>query len=98
MDNECESVGQVRYDIDGNEATISISIDRMFRGKNYGSKIIQLASQKLFVISDVGLIHAYIKENNVASLRVFTKAGYEAAETTSIHGHKALHLLLRRRC
>ena len=29
-------IGQVRYDIEGNEAVISISIDQRFRGKGYG--------------------------------------------------------------
>ena len=52
-------IGQVRYDIEGNEAVISISIDKKFRGEGYGSILIQLGSQKLFEISNIKEIHGY---------------------------------------
>jgi len=63
-----EPVGQVRFDFEGKEANISISLDREFRDKGYGSKLIQLAAKKISDVSEVDKIHAYIKKENTASL------------------------------
>jgi UDP-2,4-diacetamido-2,4,6-trideoxy-beta-L-altropyranose hydrolase len=91
-------IGQVRFDIvrEKKEAVISVSIDRKFRGKGYASAIIQLASQMLFRLSEVNVIHAYIKQNNAASIRAFMKAGYRESGVTLINGHQAAHLLLQK--
>ena len=40
-------VGQVRYDREGNEAVISVSLEESFRGQGYGSAILRLASRKV---------------------------------------------------
>lgn len=89
-------VGQVRHDIDGNEAVISVSMDEKFRGKGYGSIIIQCASQRLFNISHVITIHAYMKQGNDASMRAFMKSGYSKAGETIVGGCEANHLVMRK--
>ena len=89
-------VGQVRYEAEGNGAVVSVSIDRKFRGKGYGSMMIWVASQKLFGISDVTAIHAYVKQGNEASDRAFVKAGFRKVGTTVIRGHQAIHLVLQK--
>lgn len=91
-----EPVGQVRYDREGTEATISVSLDRKFRGKGYGTSLLRLASQKFFEISDVEVIHAYIKEGNEASLGAFKKAGFNSIGTSRKNKHQAHHLVLRK--
>jgi RimJ/RimL family protein N-acetyltransferase len=91
-----EPIGQVRYEREGSETTISISLDRKFRGKGYGPSLLSLASQKFFEISDVELIHAYIKEGNEASVGAFKKAGFVSVGTTRKSKHQAHHLVLRR--
>lgn len=96
VDDEGTPVGQARYDISGNEAVISISIAKEFRGRGYGSEIIQTASEQVFNVSSVGIIHAYIKQANEASTRAFSKAGFRDAGTTTIHGHRAAHPVLKR--
>lgn len=94
LDGEGVPVGQVRYDIDGNEAVISISIGQKFRSKGYGGTAIRRASQKLFGASAVDMIHAYVKQDNEASARVFGEVGFTDMGRTAIRGHQAIHLLM----
>jgi len=89
-------IGQIRYDINGNAAVLSISVDRSFRGKGYGSMLIRFSSQKLFDVSDVNMIHAYLKQGNEASLRTFIKEGFREMGSTVIQGHQAIHLVLQK--
>ncbi|MCA1933573.1 MAG: GNAT family N-acetyltransferase [Calditerrivibrio sp.] len=96
IDNNEIPSGQVRCDINGKEAVISISIDSKCRGKGYGSEAITLVSNQLFRTSDVELIHAYIKLENTGSIKAFKKAGYKEAGTTIINGHEAYHFVYER--
>jgi UDP-2,4-diacetamido-2,4,6-trideoxy-beta-L-altropyranose hydrolase len=90
-------VGQVRFEVvSNNEVVISISVVREKRGKGFGSTIIRLASQKLFELAEIKVIHAYIKQNNKASFRAFMKAGYKESGVTVINGHPAVHLVLQK--
>jgi UDP-2,4-diacetamido-2,4,6-trideoxy-beta-L-altropyranose hydrolase len=69
-------VGCVRFDCEESEATISLTLAPSARGKGYGAKIIQQACDRLFADSSVRLVHAYIKPNNIASVKVFEAAGF----------------------
>lgn len=69
-------VGCVRFDCKESEATISLTVAPSARGKGYGTKIIQQACDRLFADSPLHLIHAYIKPNNLASVKVFEAAGF----------------------
>jgi len=89
-----EPVGQVRFDFEGKEATISISLDREFRDKGYGSKLIQLAAKKISDVSEVDKIHAYIKKENTASLKSFQEAGFQDLKVAKVDNQQAFHLIL----
>ena len=69
-------VGCVRFDCEESEATISLTVAPSSRGKGYGAKIIQQACDRLLADSSVRLVHAYIKPNNIASVKVFEAAGF----------------------
>ncbi len=90
-------LGQVRFDVDGTEATISISLDAKYRGHGYGSQLITLATQKLFQTSQVQLVHAYIKEGNQASVRAFYKSKFLEDKISFVHDQQAKHLILNRK-
>ena len=90
------AAGQIRYDLDGDQAVVSISLDREFRGKGYGSPLIWRSAEELFDTTAVTSVHAYVKPTNEASVRAFEKAGYQQLERTSIEGHEAVHLVLSR--
>ena len=89
-------IGQIRFDIQANEAVVSVIVAPESRGNGYGHKIIRLASCELFETRPVSLIHAYIKPGNEASARAFEKAGFKNSSTIFIHNQSALDFVLRR--
>lgn len=89
-------IGQIRLEVDESEATISVALAPSQRGKGYGARIIQLASQKVFDRMQIEIIHAYIKPDNTASIRAFAKAGFSKAGIITVHGNQALDFVLLR--
>jgi RimJ/RimL family protein N-acetyltransferase len=94
INGEDMPLGQVRFDVNGAEAVISISLDAEYRGYGYGSRIIMSAAQKLFQTYQVQVIHAYIKQGNQASTRAFLKAGFLEDGNNLLGGEHAKHLIL----
>jgi UDP-2,4-diacetamido-2,4,6-trideoxy-beta-L-altropyranose hydrolase len=90
-------IGQIRCEVDGDEAVISVSLAPGQRGRGYGSQIIQLASQRVFDSTTIQLIHAYIKPDNLSSIRAFTKAGFSPSGSVEIQGNLARDYILQRR-
>lgn len=86
-------IGQIRYNIENSEAVISISIAKEFRALGYGTNLIWLASEKIFDVTSIKKIHAYIKASNYASIRAFTNAGFLQESKTEVQGQLAIHLV-----
>ncbi len=63
-------VGVVRFDITGNSALVNIIVAE--RGKGYGSELLCLACEQ---VPRLRLV-AEIKGNNIASQKIFAKAGF----------------------
>ena len=91
-----ESVGQIRFELNGQEAHISVSLDRKFRGRGHGSKVIELASKTFLGSTDAKAIHAYIKIDNAASIAAFKKAGFSFVDKRLVKNQPAHHLVLTR--
>lgn len=90
-------LGQVRFQIEGEAAIISLSLDANQRGKNRGSLLIWTASQKLFrELPALQEIHAYIKQDNQASIRAFEKAEFVKQCERDVKGLVAWLYVLRR--
>ena len=89
-------VGQIRFDLKGREAVISISLDRKFRGQGRGARIIALASRTFLAASDTQILTAYIKKDNAASLAAFKKAGFSWVKSVLVADQAADHLILAR--
>lgn len=89
-------VGQVRYDLSGTDATISILVDPGFRRRHLGTLAMRLSARELFCTTAVAKIHAYIKPSNEISCRAFEKAGYQYAGTLDKEGNRARHMILSR--
>ena len=96
VDAEDVPAGQVRYQIDGTRAAVSISLAPQFRGKGYGQVVLAMATENLFRITVVTQIDAYVKPNNTASLQLFTRAGYARLGAERIRGHQAIHFVLEK--
>ncbi|HEY1170952.1 MAG TPA: UDP-2,4-diacetamido-2,4,6-trideoxy-beta-L-altropyranose hydrolase [Verrucomicrobiae bacterium] len=89
-DSTGAAIGQVRFQIEGGTATISISLDAAQRGKNRGSLLIWTACKKLFAETDVKEVLAYIKPDNQASVRAFEKVEFQPKEEATVKGLRAL--------
>lgn len=96
VDSNSRPIGQVRFQVDNDEAVISISLAPKERGHGYGSKIIWLGSQRIFDISSVAVIHAYIRQDNETSIRAFSKAGFIHVGVGEVQGILADHYALKR--
>jgi spore coat polysaccharide biosynthesis predicted glycosyltransferase SpsG/RimJ/RimL family protein N-acetyltransferase len=93
-----EFVGQVRFYVKGNNATISISIDKNFRGKGLSSPLLIKSSFKyLKDHPEVQSILAYIRPANTASVKAFGSAAYKFSSEEIIKGEKFLVYKLERR-
>lgn len=71
-------VGQIRLNVDGDEAEVGYSIGAEFRGEGYGHKILQLVTEA--VSTNYPLIKtlvAKVKPENIASKKLFECEGYE---------------------
>lgn len=85
-------VGQVRFEITGESARVSTSVQKDERNKGYGSSMIRTASDHLFRTTPVNVINAYIKKNNPSSLGAFRDAGFVDCGQVVLHGQDAVHL------
>jgi UDP-2,4-diacetamido-2,4,6-trideoxy-beta-L-altropyranose hydrolase len=92
-----QAIGQARFHIQGEEAVISVLLDRRFRGLKKGAELIQCATGKLFNESPLQTVHAYIKAGNDASYQSFIHAGYHDSGSIIMHGQDAHHLIVHRR-
>lgn len=71
-------VGQIRLDYTGEQAVISYSIAKDYRGKGYGGILLQLAEDEVRrTRRDIHEMYAEVKEENLASRRKFEQAGYD---------------------
>jgi RimJ/RimL family protein N-acetyltransferase len=89
-------LGQIRFDAEGESASVSVSLDSRLRGRGYGSALILAGSRKVFEESRFESLHAYIREGNEPSVRAFMKAGYQHAGLATVKSQPAIHLVLRR--
>ncbi|PHM11052.1 UDP-2,4-diacetamido-2,4,6-trideoxy-beta-L-altropyranose hydrolase [Nostoc sp. 'Peltigera malacea cyanobiont' DB3992] len=94
INNNNVPIGQIRYDIENYEATVSMSIAPKFRNQGYGTSLIKLACKQLFSDSDITRINAYIKPNNQASIKAFYKAGFQSKVVTTLQEHQAILLII----
>lgn len=89
-------IGQIRFDVSGPDADIHISLAKAKRGSGLGAPAVQAALKKLFSNRDCERVHAYVKPENVASIRLFEKAGFKLLELTTVKANPALHFIRTR--
>ena len=82
-------VGQVRIENVSEKTIIGISIDENFRGKSYGVEMLKLATGNYLRRNPGSTLWAYIKEENLASKSIFSKAGFICEEFVIEQGFKS---------
>jgi len=83
--------GQVRFDINikNDEAIINISLGEKMRGLGVSSFVIDKSLDELIKIKSIKLIKAYIKEDNIPSIKSFKKSNFIFLKNQIIKGNKS---------
>jgi UDP-2,4-diacetamido-2,4,6-trideoxy-beta-L-altropyranose hydrolase len=89
-------VGEIRYQLEGQDATVSVSLAPKWRGRGYGAEVIRRASRRVLETTAANRIVAYVKPENIASMGAFVKAGFAQEGTASIRGQGALRFVLQK--
>lgn len=77
MDDETP-IGQIRLNVEGEEAEIGYSISEEYRGKGFGRKILQMIVAEVKEnYPEIKRMVAKVKPENVASNKLFVSEGYE---------------------
>lgn len=88
-------IGQIRFDIFGQEAEIDASVVKQSRGTGLGWKMISQAVEALCLRVQVRVVNAYIKPENQRSMKAFCKAGFCERAEVLIAGQRAVHFIWR---
>ncbi|MFC1540566.1 GNAT family N-acetyltransferase [Candidatus Margulisiibacteriota bacterium] len=95
LDNSSKEIGQVRFDVDRNNAAeIDVGIDRNERGKGYGAAAIRLACEYAFEKLNIKQILSHIKPDNIASQKIFAKAGFRNVGKNNLKDALAVEMVL----
>jgi UDP-2,4-diacetamido-2,4,6-trideoxy-beta-L-altropyranose hydrolase len=86
-----EPVGQVRFDIENQQAIVSIGLASCQRGRGLSLAVLLKATALFFENSNAKKIHAFIKPTNHASMRAFEAAGFRWLEETQCKSQTAHH-------
>jgi len=91
VDNLNKFLGQVRFEInsENKEAIINISLQKNIRGLGLSFFIIDKSINELLKIKNLKLIKAYIKYDNIPSIKSFKRANFIFLDTQIIKENKS---------
>lgn len=74
-------LGQIRIDISTNKGIIDYSIDKKYRGNNFGTKMLGLIEKEvLSIIPKIDILIGEVKYSNIGSQKAFEKNNYKKVE------------------
>ena len=74
-------IGQIRIEIEQESALISYSIAKEYRGQGYGKRMVEMLEKEVIRNHPKILeLQALVKENNIASKKVFEALGFKKCE------------------
>lgn len=77
LEKEKQKIGQIRIDINKTKAVIDYSIDRNYRGKKYGYKILNMLEREIMANwSYIKTLEGRVKINNIPSQKCFERNTY----------------------
>lgn len=88
-ESENEFAAQIRFKIEDEVATISISISEEYRGVGIGHPLMNHALNLLKNSSKAKLVKAYINKTNMKSSKFFEKSGFKRIGSVLINGNEA---------
>lgn len=96
VDGSETPVGQVRFEGEGDEVVVDISVAPAMRGRGYASAVLRLGLSLLFEDPRWMHVQAWIKAANKASQRTFARAGFRCVGEKEMHGGKVVGYHLSR--
>lgn len=85
-----EVVGQVRFHLDEEQATLSVVVAPEFRGAGWGKELVAFSIRMLARARAIHRVNAFVRPENLPSIRLFESAGFRRAGTDQIAGQAAL--------
>ncbi len=83
LEQDSTPIGQIRFDKEKDGFIIDYSIDKKFRGKGFGQKILIQSLQKIYEAEGKNItIKATVLKSNMGSQKVFTKVGFNEDNDT----------------
>jgi UDP-2,4-diacetamido-2,4,6-trideoxy-beta-L-altropyranose hydrolase len=94
FDIEDRPIGLVRFDrsSDG-RLDVGVSVAAGFRGRGFGTELIRQGLRRISFLFPRQPAHAWIKAENLTSIRAFEQAGFELVGKEIVKGSKALHYI-----
>jgi UDP-2,4-diacetamido-2,4,6-trideoxy-beta-L-altropyranose hydrolase len=90
LDASAVPAGQIRFNKRGpGEADVDIIVDGRLRGLGYASLLIDLGADWAFTEWGLIQLNAFVKPENVASVKAFEGAGFQRKETVTVKGQTA---------
>jgi L-amino acid N-acyltransferase YncA len=93
FNSQHEEVGQVRIDRDGTETGIGISVDKKFREKSLGKKMLEIACADYCGKNPGSNIVAYIKGSNIASYKLFKGSNFNSEDLVVKEGIESYRMV-----
>jgi UDP-2,4-diacetamido-2,4,6-trideoxy-beta-L-altropyranose hydrolase len=95
-DEEGLAVGQIRFELRADAGwDVGISLSSRTRGRGLASELIGTGVRELMKHDGSSRIHAYVKPDNVPSVKSFERARFEKLGVERVRGHIAVHLIYR---
>ena len=88
-DNDKNTLGMLRFDIQKKYADVSIVLNKASRGHGYGPQALNLGCDVIYQTTGISDYRAYVRAGNIPSCKAFTKAGFVHNGTTTIEGTQA---------
>ncbi|UKJ08056.1 GNAT family N-acetyltransferase [Solitalea lacus] len=79
------AIGQIRFERHNSDTIVRISIDKDFRGRLLAKQMIMDACDYFFNLFPGDLVRAYIRKENMASVRAFEHSGFEFEKETTVN-------------
>jgi len=92
---EKQSIGTVRIDKRKDKTIIGVTLDPNYRGRGLGSKIIRLGCNEFWKDNENAIL-AYIKKDNIGSVKSFEKAGFIYYSESIIEYAESLILIAKK--
>lgn len=91
---ECVPIGFIRFDKGLGQAEISVTVDSRFRGRGFGTKVIEKGVEEFLKLNLQLTPVAIIKKENIASIKSFAKAGFEIVKFVDVESADSVEMRL----